>query len=44
LGSQIATGVDACMLIKCGREVAVAASKSFTAQITSLLLLSIWIY
>lgn len=31
VGSQIATTVDCGVYVKCGREVAVAATKSFTS-------------
>jgi len=34
--------VDCGVYTNCGREVAVAATKSFTSQVVSLILISIW--
>lgn len=42
VGSQIASSVDCGVYLNCGREVAVAATKSFTSQIVVLLLIAIW--
>jgi len=43
VGSLIANEVDCGIFQNVGREVAVAASKSFTSQIVTLLLAAIWI-
>ncbi len=43
VGSQIASNVDCGVYLNCGREVAVAATKSFTSQIVALLLVAVWI-
>jgi len=43
VGSQLAVSVDCGVYMNCGREVAVAATKSFTSQVVSLLLIAVWI-
>lgn len=43
VGSMIATNVDCGVYMNCGREVAVAATKSFLSSITSLILIILWI-
>ncbi|CAK91231.1 unnamed protein product (macronuclear) [Paramecium tetraurelia] len=42
VGSLIATNVDCGVYLNSGREVAVAASKSFTSQTTALILIGLW--
>lgn len=42
-GSMIASAVHCGSYLNCGREVAVAATKSFTSQVIVLLLIAIWI-
>ena len=41
--SLIAREVDVCLYVKSGRENAVASTKSFTNQVTMLLLLALWL-
>ncbi|EAR90097.2 glucosamine-fructose-6-phosphate aminotransferase [isomerizing] protein, putative (macronuclear) [Tetrahymena thermophila SB210] len=43
VGSQIATSVNCGVYVHCGREVAVAATKSFTSQCVSLIMIAAWI-
>ncbi|EGR27583.1 hypothetical protein IMG5_193830 [Ichthyophthirius multifiliis] len=43
VGSQIATSVDCGVYVNCGREVAVAATKSFTSQTIVLLMIALWV-
>lgn len=43
VGSQIATTVDCGVYVHCGREVAVAATKSFTSQCVSLVMVALWV-
>ncbi|KAM3135541.1 hypothetical protein pb186bvf_012397 [Paramecium bursaria] len=43
VGSVIATNVDCGVYLNCGREVAVAASKSFTSQTIALVLIGLWL-
>ena len=42
IGSKIATAVHCGVYLNCGREVAVAATKSFTSQVVVLLLMACW--
>lgn len=42
-GSSITREVDASMLTRCGPEIGVAATKTFTAQLATLLLLGLYI-
>ncbi len=42
VGSMIAREADCGMYLNAGREVAVASTKSFTSQVTALVLFSIW--
>ena len=43
VGSQIAMLVDCGVYLNCRREVAVAATKSFTSQLIVLILIAIWV-
>lgn len=43
VGSQIATSVNCGVYVHCGREVAVAATKSFTSQCVSLVMIAAWV-
>lgn len=43
IGSLLATSVDCGIYLNCGREVAVAATKSFTSSVAALIMMSIWI-
>lgn len=43
VGSLIARYTDCGVYLQCGREVAVPATKSFTAQIVALLMVAIWV-
>jgi glucosamine--fructose-6-phosphate aminotransferase (isomerizing) len=43
VGSLIASNVDCGVYLNIGREVAVPATKSFTAQVTALIMMAIWI-
>jgi glucosamine--fructose-6-phosphate aminotransferase (isomerizing) len=42
VGSKIATSVHCGVYLNSGREVAVAATKSFTSQVCVLLLIACW--
>lgn len=42
VGSLIASQMDCGVYINCGREVGVAASKSFTSQVIALILIGLW--
>ena len=42
VGSLIATSVNCGVYLNVGREVAVAATKTFSGQIIALILISIW--
>lgn len=43
VGSVIATSVDCGLYLNAGREVAVAATKTFTSQVVALVLIALWV-